>query len=220
MRDYIPRNAGLLSDWVRNFADQIEEDPARYGLDAAAAKVVRKAVEAYVGAYTLAVSPQTRTKAAIAEKDQAQKAVIQVIRRYARQIKANPDIDPELKTNLGLPRSGSERGSVPAPTSIPVLQITLDAPLRHLVRYTDSVNALRRGKPADVIGLQLFCHVGQQPPADPLDARFVRFVTRQFHAVDFKPEQLGQRAFYYARWQTRTGETGPWSKVASMTVAG
>lgn len=220
MADYLPRNAGLLLEWASNFARRIAEAPAEYGLDAAAAGILTTAVQAYGDAYALATSPPTRTKAAVAGKDQAQEAMIQVIRRYARLIKADPEIDSELKTGLGLLSDGSARVAVPGPTSAPMLHIAADAPLRHLVRYSDSAHPNRRGKPADVIGLQLFCHVGTQPPADPLDARFVRFITRQFHAVDFRPEQLGQRAHYYARWQTATGETGPWSKAASMTVAG
>ena len=75
-------------------------------------------------------------------------------------------------------------------------------------------------KPAGAIGLQLFVHVGDTPPEDPADARFLRFISRTPHAVDFKAEQVGKTAFYYARWQTATGETGPWSPVLRMTVAG
>jgi hypothetical protein len=37
--------------------------------------------------------------------------------------------------------------------------------------------------------------------------------------VDFKANQVGQTD-YYARWQTATGETGPWSAVLKMTVVG
>jgi hypothetical protein len=84
----------------------------------------------------------------------------------------------------------------------------------------DAENPDRPGKPRHVIGLQLFCHVGDVAPADPLDARFERFVTRQTYTVEFQPQQVGKKAFYYARWQIATGDTGPWSAVASMTVAG
>jgi hypothetical protein len=77
-----------------------------------------------------------------------------------------------------------------------------------------------KAKPAGAIGLQVFCHVGDNPPPDPADARFLRFLSRQPYAVDFKASQIGQTAHYYARWQTATGETGPWSAALKMTVAG
>ena len=97
-------------------------------------------------------------------------------------------------------------------------------PLRHVLRFTDAGGRADAeegpARPANAVGLQLFCHVGDAAPADPLEARFERFVSKRSHVVEFRHSQIGRTAFYFARWQTPTGETGPWSAVARMSIAG
>jgi hypothetical protein len=135
--------------------------------------------------------------------------------------RARPDAAPDkLKVGLGIRPETGQRTPIAAPSSRPIVQILGSTPLRHELFFADAENPDRPGKPRHVIGLQLFCHVSDAAPGDPLDARFERFVTRQTYTVEFKPQQVGKKAFYYARWQIATGDTGPWSAVASMTVAG
>jgi hypothetical protein len=207
-------------DWSRHFAQTIAAAPTAYGLEKRDADALVAACQEYADAYTLAVAPATRTKASIAEKDRSRKAMLQVLRRYARLIKANPAVSDERKVILQLTASSQPWKRGDAPATRPILQVVSAIPLRHVLRCTDSANAEGSAKPAGVTGMQLFCHVGSEAPADPLDARFERFVTRSQHVVEFKPAQVGKTAFYFARWQNATGETGPWSQVARMTVAG
>ncbi len=219
MRDFLPMPDASLRSFALAFAEKIAAAPGEYGLENAEAAEIREAVEAFVDAFTLARDPATRLKGNIVRKDRTKAAVIEVIRRYARQIKANPDIPNERKVDLGV-RPNKERTRPTAPVTSPHLNIRLVQPRRHVLGYTDHSSAGGAAKPAGVLGLQLFCHVGDAPPAEPIEARFESFVTRQPYAVDFEAEQIGKTAFYYARWQTPTGKTGPWSPVLKMTVAG
>jgi hypothetical protein len=228
MADYLPYEAGELLTWAENFASRIAADPAGHGLKASDAAAITAAVGAYAQAYALAFAPATRTKSAVHGKDQARIAMLKVIRPYAQLIKASPAVAGSAKVNLGLtrPRAGAGgRRRIGTPEGRPYINIVGVQPLRHVLHFTnagkgeDGVSD-RLARPQDAVGLQLFCHVGSDEPKDPLDARFVRFVSRSRHTVEFKPEQKGLTAFYFARWQTATGETGPWSIVASMTVAG
>jgi len=36
--------------------------------------------------------------------------------------------------------------------------------------------------------------------------------------VKFKAQESGKRATYFARWVTRRGKTGPWSRALTMTI--
>lgn len=231
MADYFPRSDSQLALWASSFSNNVAAAPADLGFTPADAAAIADAVEAYVAAHAATQARQTRTQLDVLGKNQARKTMIALLRRHVRLLRANSSLPPERLADLGLPALRAARAGVPGPATRPILQVLTDAPLRHRVRYSDAAAIDRRdgagaragagaGKPAGVVGLQLFCHVGENPPADPLDARFVRLVTRQGQAVDFKPAQMGQSAFYYGRWQTATGDTGPWSQVARMTVAG
>lgn len=219
MADYLPQDNALLAGWARAFNSNIAAAPAEYGLKEDDAAAIGNAVEAFLQAYAAARTRQTRTQLDVLARNQAKKVMIKTVRQYVRRIKADATVPVERKADLHLRQPGAIRAAVPPPVTRPVLHALPDAPLRHRMRYQD-VLSQRRGKPQGVVGLQLFCHVGEREPEDPLAARFVRLVTRQMHPVDFTPQQKGQTAFYYGRWQTATGETGPWSQIVSLTVGG
>lgn len=226
MVDYLPQTDGGLAQWAGNFAALISADPGRFGVTAQDAQAIAQAVQAYLSAYTTAVEPITRTKVKVLVKNKARKAMVAVVRRYAGLIKANPAVSGPSKADLGLGRErlGQGRTRVSAPSTRPMLSLYDIQPHCHVLRYLDTGdtdgNNRGGGKPAGVLGLQLFCHVGDTPPMDPQDARFERFVTRQPVRVEFKPEQVGKRVHYFARWQNAKGETGPWSLPTTAVVWG
>ena len=185
-------------------------------MTAEACEAIRAAVDAYVEALA-ATAPETRTKSRTLLKNRAKAAMLQPLRTAARQIKNNPAISDADKANLGIKPAGRVQGPTPKLLVRPFLLFRAVLPLRHVLGYA-IVEVGGRSKPAGAIGLQLFCHVGDAPPKGPGEARFLRFISKQPYAVDFKAEQVGQTAHYYARWQTLTGETGPWSQVLRMTV--
>ncbi len=222
MADYIPLHGASLLEWARNFASRIAAAPADYGLKEEEVAAIVRVVDAYATAYAVASSLPTRTRASVATKNATRDAMLRLLRRYGQVIKASPTISESAKFALRLTLP-SGRTRITAPATRPFVHVVGVQPLRHVLRFTsasegdDSTGA---GRPANAVGLQLFCHVGSEAPADPLDARFERFVSRRRHVVEFRREQIGATAFYYARWQTATGETGPWSAVARMSIAG
>ena len=54
---------------------------------------------------------------------------------------------------------------------------------------------------------------------DPAACSFLTMTTRPSFRADFKPGEGGKTAVYMARWITTRGERGPWSEVATATVA-
>ena len=54
---------------------------------------------------------------------------------------------------------------------------------------------------------------------DANDAVFVGNFTKNPIAVAFSPEDDGKCATYFARWQSRCGDTGPWSLPVTMRIA-
>jgi hypothetical protein len=221
MSDYVPKHEGELETWAQRFANNIAAAPADYGVTAEVSAAISQAVERYVQALAIARNKATRTKANVAVKNAAKAAMLKVLRSAAQQIRANAAVSSTLKLGLQIKQAGRAAGTAPSLTARPLLRLAAVEPLRHVIGYGHT-EAIGRSKPAGAIGLQLFLHVGEvdAAPAGPEDARFLRFISRQPYTVDFKADQIGKTAFYFARWQTMTGDTGPWSAVLKMTVAG
>jgi hypothetical protein len=145
--------------------------------------------------------------------------MLDIVRPYAQQIKSSRGISNADKSALGLTIDDASSTPVPAPTSSPILAILGATPGMHTLRFADSNTPEKRGKPVGAIGLQLFIAIAAAAVADPGVARLQGFVTRQPYGVPFDSADNGKIATYFARWQTRTGLTGPWSNAISFTVA-
>ncbi|KAA0217033.1 MAG: hypothetical protein DYG94_01980 [Leptolyngbya sp. PLA3] len=57
------------------------------------------------------------------------------------------------------------------------------------------------------------------PPGDPSTFTYHGLATRAHHRAEFPLSARGKSAVYMFRWVSTRGEKGPWSEVASATVA-
>jgi len=224
---YLPSTDSGLRDWAQNFSNLITANPSTYGLMASDAAAIAAAVGAYVPALTAAVDPATKTKGTVAAKDSAKAAMLITLRRYAQFIKLNVGVTNQEKQDLGLNIDDTSHTPVPAPTTKPACAVVESDSLQHTLRFADASTPNKRGKPAGVLGAEVFYLIQPTPaPAPPVtpdaDAdgmKFVGVATRQPYTVTFDPLAAGKTATYFVRWITRTGLTGPWSDGASKTVA-
>ena len=223
MSDYLPKKESELNTFALNFATLVVATPATFGLVAGDATAIDEAAQDYAVKYELAFNPATRTEAAIAAKDAAKISLSAILRGYAMQIKSNRAVSAEAKINLGIGVFNFVRSAIPAPDTRPLVEVVKVDVRRHELRFADSLTPEKKARPAGTAGLQLFSHVGDAAigaPADPLASRFLVFATRSTLKLDFAAADAGKTAWYYARWQTATGLTGPWSVPVSMPIVG
>ena len=57
------------------------------------------------------------------------------------------------------------------------------------------------------------------PLGDPETFSFLTLTTRPSLRTEFKPQDGGKTAVYMLRWVSTRGEKGPWSEIATATVA-
>ena len=86
--------------------------------------------------------------------------MLDIVRPYAQQIRANRGISNADKTALGLNVPDGTPTPVPAPSTSPILAVIGATPGEHTIRFADSATPDKRGKPFGAIGLQLFVAVG------------------------------------------------------------
>lgn len=217
---YIPTREGDLSLFVTNFDTLITANPATYGLVAGDAVTIHTYVDTFLTALAAASNPGTKTIVTVADKDGAKAAMLQIVRSYAQQIKANRGVADQDKVSLGLTLNDGTPTPIPAPSTQPIISVIGATPLTHVLRFADSVTPDKRSKPYGSIGLQLWRYVGDTAPTGPEQYEFAEFVTRQPFDSSYSGSQVGKRAWYCARWQTATGLVGPWSAPVSFTICG
>ena len=160
-----------------------------------------------------------RTRCTVIEKDDARAAAKNLCRVYAAQIKANLGIDDGDKIAIGVRPINPYKHRIRCPQTSPWLKLIASTPGRQLLRFSDSLDPHRRAKPFGATHLQLFRHIGDGGKASREEAKFYGAFTRNPITPAFTEEDAGKLATYFGRWQSRRGETGPWSLPVSMHIA-
>lgn len=220
MSSYLPSAEAVLAEWALNFATKLTAAPATYGVTAPEALVMKTAYDEFETAYAAAINPATRTRSAIEAKNIKKAAMIGEIRPLAMQIKLNDAVANADKLDLGLTLSDGTITSIAAPSTQPIIMIVGATAQQQALRVVDSATPQSRAKPAGTTGLQLFGKAATSGPVSLDDCKFVGFITKQPFVVNWQAADVGKTAFYYGRWQNAKGEVGPWSLVASFTIAG
>jgi hypothetical protein len=208
MADQFPptRESELLS-FSANFDTLITATPTAFGLVAGQAVAYNALHTAFESALDAATKPSTRTKPKITAKDVAKEALVDGpggLRELAAIIQAFPGTSDEERENFGLPVRDTEPTPVPAPTIPPVMSIERQLGRSVTVRLRDAENPDRRGKPDGVIGASVFMFVGDDPPANPMNATFLFNTSKNVFDIDFPAEIVsGAKVWLTAFWFNR-----------------
>ncbi len=216
---FIPRTDAQLLIWMEAFAQGISSNPGSFDLTGADATTINEAVIEFSDALSVATYVPTRTQDTVNIKDTKRNAAEALCRQYAIQIKYNNGIDDSLKLGIGVRPVNNAREPIFAPQTSPLLNIVANTPGAQTVRYADSLEPEKRAKPFGAASLQLFAAIGEDPIDDEGQAEFIGNFTKNPIAVAFVEEDNKKVATYFARWQGKRGDVGPWSLPVSMTIA-
>lgn len=207
MPSFPPTRESELLAFSKNFDELITALPTSYGLTALQATAYNTLHTTFASALDLATKPNTRTKPKITAKDVAKDALIDGaggIRELAAIIQAFPGTTDEERENLGLPVRDSEPTPVPAPVIPPVMSIEKQLGRSVTVRLRDAENPVRRGKPDGVTGAAVFMFVGDNAPANPMNATFLFNTSKNVFDIDFPAEiAAGAKVWLTAFWFNR-----------------
>lgn len=215
---FIPAPDGLALTWFQTFAAGLSASPGTYGLGPADAANITAAVDAYAAAYAVALDPAQRTKVAVSNKDATRANAEALCRQVASLIKYNNGISDSDKVAVGVRPVNPSRSPINVPASSPLLNVIGATPGSQTVRYADSNSPDRPAKPFGAAQIQVFVAVGTAPVADPDTAQFYGAFTKNPIAVGFDPADDGKVATYFARWASRRGDVGPWSRSSTGRV--
>ncbi len=222
MADYIPRQDGAFDAWLNQFIEGAANWYGAHGGDGPL-DPLRHRRDAWEVALAADVAAQNAARAATAAKNQARAACEEMTRQVVRFIQGVADTTDPQRAEMGIAlRTGEPGPASIAPATAPLVSVELPARLTHTLRLSDSATPTRTKKPRGVLGAEVWCALtapGAAAPMNPAAYTFHSVATRPTLRAEYHPEDGGKTAVYMLRWVSTRGERGPWSEIASATIA-
>lgn len=218
--DYLPRRDADLDVWAANFSQRLSASPESFGATAPEAEQVAGLVEAFHLARSVALNPQSRTKPAVALKDQARRQLTAVLRPLVRRIQAFPGLSDADRADLALSIPGERPVTSSAIDSPPLLIVQRQVGFRARVLIRDAERRTSRQKPRGALGAGLWVKLGDEAPVGTDECRFATLATASQTMLQFASSTHGQHAWVIARWFNTRGQQGPASAAVRFRIAG
>jgi hypothetical protein len=203
-----------------NFAAKLVADAVSLGITPAQATAFGVVNTALQSAWTAAVTPETRTSAAIELKNDAIKRMRAAAIPLAKQIIGNGAVSDSELILLGLlPRTSP--GPIP-PTMDPPVVYKLDCKGRLVSGRIKQAGLETAARPIGSVGAYVFSHVGETAPTDPNAYKLEGLCTRRNFQVLFPNDvPTGATAWIAAAWVAqRQGQRGFACTPVSVTIQG
>lgn len=218
MADYIPGPDANFQSWQDNFLTYAMANLAALGITAADLAPLVAAQSTWLTDFPAHVAAANAAKAAKQAKDEARSGFVALIRPLVRRLQASEVVSDAEKAALGITVAQSPSPIGP-PTTAPICSIECGNRLQHVLRFVDEQTPTRKAKPAGVLGVEIWNKVGETPPLNESELRFVAVDTSAPYVVNFGAADGGKTAFYWMRWVSPTGERGPWGEQSQATIA-
>lgn len=216
--DYIPSDDAGLDSFADDFGDYVADNNEALGIADADKNLVQSAQANFHSKMTALSAAQTAAQVARADKDASRVALVALLRQQARQIQANPATTDAQRAALGITVRDTTPTAVAAPTTQPVLFVDTSNRLMHVVSFRDALTPFSKAKPAGVSGCEIFRKIGGTPPASIAECEFVANDSASPYVADYDGADGGKMVYYFGRWATRSGLTGPTSDLISATI--
>jgi hypothetical protein len=220
MADYIPTTDADFNTWQDNFVTYVNSNLAALGLTAADLTPVTAAQSQWQTAYAANVAAQAAAQGASQTKTAARRDYENLVRPLVRRLQGQATIDDKHRAGMGIRVRTVARTPVGSPPMRPVATIDTSQRLRHTINFSDETTPSRRAKPDGVLGCEIWVKVGDPAPVDPQDLHFLATDTATPYVAQYDGAAAGKVAYYWLRWVSRKGETGPWSQMVSATITG
>lgn len=224
----IPRNTANASlGWGQTFVAGIEAAPGTYFVDAATVAQLRTLVDAYQVSFdaagvisNIAVDPANYTQPQRAQLATDRTNFLALASQVAVQIQANNGVSDANKLAIGVVPRNFTRTPVPAPSSMPVLDITVMTSGLQQLAIADFNTPNSTSKPAGVTASLLYLDITDVgTPGVFANAQLYGVFTKTPVQVSFDPGDNGKLATFWSQWVNRKGDAGPVSASVSGVIS-
>jgi hypothetical protein len=235
-KNYIPRRDETLTPWADQFSAAVTEFYENQALDPRRLAPLLAALKDWRLAQTAHQRAQAAAESARQAKDRARALLETQIRPVAMFVQAFPATTDADRAAMGISIPTRRPARSAAPVAAPRVTIDAEARLRHTLRLVNPAaltppprfgpgareETTRAGRPRSAARAEVFytlTHADDPAPTSADGFMFAGLSTSDRLAVSFMASDARRVAHYLARWVNGRGEPGPWSPVASATVA-
>jgi hypothetical protein len=217
-RDYIPEKDVEFHPWQKNLREYTIMHSTSWNVPAGVFAALETLGMTWDAAYATASKPETRTSAAVLEKNNARKALVAEIRKdVAAYITSNPDVPTVDRENMHLPIHKTTRTRSPIAITYPDFDVDSSVIRRLTIHFYDQ-GSISKAKPEGQHGAEIRWAICDIPPVDVSELVHSSFDTRTPFTLEFEGHQRGKTAYFCLCWENTRGEKGPWSKIQSAII--
>jgi len=137
---------------------------------------------------------------------------------FTKYLINNPAISAADKLAMGIHEPNTNRTPKPDPDTSPVMKIAGNGEDLLLVVTMRNAATNRIGKPAGVGFCEIWYTVDSPVPVEVTDTNLKKNISNSGDTMTFLGTQQGKKMYYFARWVTKNGHFGPWTKLLNVTI--
>jgi hypothetical protein len=220
-RDYIPSNDGEFDAWFKNLVERVEQKtggqtPVWTHIPAGEVTLLREVYTDWHAVYEPTLQPHL--PAETLAKNEGRATTEGVIRPFVGQWLLWKQVSDKEREEMGVHIKKPRRDRIPAPSTVPELSPVVGHPRQIVVPYRDKGSA-RRGKPADVHGIELCWAILDREPSDENELIHSTFDTASPLYLNFSEQERGKRVYMAGRWEIeREGVKGDLGDIVQAIV--
>ena len=214
-----PRADAAMLQWSQNVVNLISISPSQWGLQDSDVTDYT-ALHAGYSAKLAKCEPSVRNKPAVVAKDQSLGELKSGAFTLANKIYADASVSEAMKVQIGMPPRAKPM-RIPRPESAPVIEIVSHRGFTVRIRLR-AADSDKRGKPAGTAGASVFSFVGDAPPTDIGQWKFVGSMGR-VEKIDITfPTTVapGTKVFFTGLWFNGRKEGGPMARPIGTNLLG
>jgi hypothetical protein len=215
--DFIPHQDGAFLEWAKTLIAYVTPKLTAFNISAETLMPIQGQLTTYETAFEAARNPN-RGKVDVLNKNEAKEALTQSLRAFIKAyLTYNPTVSDADKENMGLPLHDGTRTPVPAPTTIPELEMDSSVIRQITVHFRDA-GSDKRGKPAHVHGVELRWALLDNSPISVEDLTKSAFDTASPYTFAFDEMERGKALYICPRWENNKGDKGPWGEIYKAII--
>ena len=211
--DFFPDREADMINWGRAFVQGLIDRPGRFAVTEQMILELQQSLVDFEEAFSIAMTPETRTKLAVSRKNEARKIFERMARALAGQVGKSVEIDDETRLLLGLSVRNRAVLHRDPPGAAPFIKVLDISGSTVTIRLVDSERSTRRARPDNATGATIFFHVGETSIASKRSWRFLMSTTSTLVKLDFDPNlPPGTSIWISASWHNRRQKMSPSSE--------
>ncbi|MEM7806807.1 MAG: hypothetical protein AAF561_01700 [Planctomycetota bacterium] len=212
------RNEPAIINFTGNMDTVINDDPARFNIEAGRASAYSSTRTEFTDAYETYHTDATHSTPYRVKKDVMKAHLVNSTRDLCETFLADRSLDETTLALVGL-RRRSKGSPAPMPTTAPLVQGRVDSATSIKLSFRDASDSDRRAKPAGVRQVAVATFIGEEPPTDVTAWGQPRLFGRTDQTLRFET-LTSQTVWVTSWWINSRNEFGPASAPVSFRIAG